>query len=66
FVRHDPVNLCDNFIDCGSSNAYAFTLRSFYINSAVNAFVYSFCSINFREQCLMLFRCKMEGESSLA
>ncbi|XP_076434934.1 vasopressin V1a receptor-like [Babylonia areolata] len=30
-------------------------LRSFYLNSSVNAFVYSFCSARFRYECRQLF-----------
>ncbi|KAK7091590.1 muscarinic acetylcholine receptor gar-3-like [Littorina saxatilis] len=33
------------------------TLRSFYINSAINPLVYSFCSCRFRHECRQLFRC---------
>ncbi|XP_076444353.1 uncharacterized protein LOC143282552 [Babylonia areolata] len=54
-VRNDPVNWCDNFTDCGY-NIYPIVIRSYYLNSAVNAFVYSFCNERFREKCKELFR----------
>ncbi|KAK7091586.1 tyramine receptor 1-like [Littorina saxatilis] len=34
------------------------SLRSYYINSAINPLVYSFCSWRFRHECRQLFRCK--------
>ncbi|XP_076444335.1 uncharacterized protein LOC143282542 [Babylonia areolata] len=54
-VRNDPVNWCENFTDCGY-NIYPIVIRSYYLNSAVNAFVYSFCNERFREECRKLFR----------
>ncbi|PVD36546.1 hypothetical protein C0Q70_03531 [Pomacea canaliculata] len=48
-----PSNMCDHFTDCGL-NMHGLTLRSYYINSAVNAFVYCFCSPKFRQQCRLL------------
>ncbi|KAL8604388.1 hypothetical protein ACOMHN_042218 [Nucella lapillus] len=67
-VRSDPVNWCDNFTECGY-NTYAIVIRSYYLNSAINAFVYSFCNGLFRQKCRDLFcdfgkkiRTRMFGE----
>ncbi|XP_076462416.1 uncharacterized protein LOC143294807 [Babylonia areolata] len=38
-------------------NLHQIALRSFFINSAVNPLVYSFCSIKFRKEC-RLFLCR--------
>nr|KAG5706568.1 hypothetical protein BaRGS_028739 [Batillaria attramentaria] len=54
-IRSDPVNWCENWTECGW-NTYAIVIRSYYINSAVNAFVYSFCNARFRLQCHLLFQ----------
>ena len=53
-IRRDPVNWCDNFTECGW-NMYAIVIRSIYLNSAVNAFVYSFCNARFRQECRGFF-----------
>ncbi|KAL8619313.1 hypothetical protein ACOMHN_056957 [Nucella lapillus] len=37
-------------------NLYTLGLKSYFINSIVNPFVYSFCSARFRHQCQHLFR----------
>ncbi|XP_070198459.1 octopamine receptor-like [Littorina saxatilis] len=47
FTGKYPPNLCPGYTDCGA-NITAFCLRSIYLNSAVNAFVYSYCSTHFR------------------
>ncbi|XP_025116170.1 uncharacterized protein LOC112577329 [Pomacea canaliculata] len=49
-----PVNLCDNFTDCGY-NFYALSLRSYYLHSASNAFIYSFWNSTFRKESRNLF-----------
>ncbi|PVD20638.1 hypothetical protein C0Q70_18796 [Pomacea canaliculata] len=53
-VSSDPANTCEDFTDCGM-NLYGLCLRSYYLNSAVNAVVYSFCNPRFRLQCRLLF-----------
>ncbi|KAK7114478.1 hypothetical protein V1264_000533 [Littorina saxatilis] len=56
FIRKDPVNWCPNLTDCSlSSNTYAIVIRSYYLNSVVNAFVYSFCNARFRQELKELF-----------
>ncbi|KAL8623705.1 hypothetical protein ACOMHN_004770 [Nucella lapillus] len=37
--------------DFWARNLHQIALRSFFINSAVNPLVYSFCSVRFREEC---------------
>lgn len=49
-----PVNWCENFVDCGW-NIRALSLRSYYLSSAVNAFVYSFLNPKFRYECWAMF-----------
>ena len=49
------MNWCEGFKHCGW-NVYAIVIRSCYINSAVNAFVYSFCNARFRQECRLLFQ----------
>ncbi|XP_076462623.1 uncharacterized protein LOC143294980 [Babylonia areolata] len=39
-------------------NGYHIALRSYFINSAVNPLVYSFCSARFRQECRRLCGCK--------
>ncbi|XP_070208870.1 uncharacterized protein [Littorina saxatilis] len=39
-------------------NVYHIVIRSYFINSAVNPLVYSFCSARFRQECSRLFNCK--------
>ncbi|KAL8623713.1 hypothetical protein ACOMHN_004777 [Nucella lapillus] len=39
-------------------NGYHISLRSYFLNSAVNPLVYSFCSARFRQECRRLFHCK--------
>ena len=66
-IRRDPVNWCDNFTECGW-NMYAIVIRSYHLNSAVNAFVYSFCNARFRQKCRELFRdlaSKLQSQSGL-
>ena len=52
-VRKEPINWCENFTDCGY-NIYPLSLRSYYLNSAVNAFVYGFYNGAFRKACRAL------------
>ncbi|XP_076444334.1 uncharacterized protein LOC143282541 [Babylonia areolata] len=51
----DPTIHCENFPNC-SSNIYDITIWSIYLNSAVNAFVYSMCNGRFRQKCKEFFR----------
>ncbi|KAK7493818.1 hypothetical protein BaRGS_00014959 [Batillaria attramentaria] len=45
-----PVNYCSNFTACGTfHNGLAIGLRSYYLNSGINAFVYSFFNPQFRK-----------------
>ncbi|KAK7498871.1 hypothetical protein BaRGS_00009963 [Batillaria attramentaria] len=70
-IRVEPINWCDNFTDCGW-NGEAIALRSMYLNSAVNAFVYSFCNPVFRQECLAVLgsvcsrRCVPENAMNMA
>ncbi|KAL8588652.1 hypothetical protein ACOMHN_001969 [Nucella lapillus] len=47
-TRTEAINLCDEFTKCEQNNLYALALRSYYLSSGVNAFIYSICSVIFR------------------
>ncbi|XP_076437008.1 D(2) dopamine receptor A-like [Babylonia areolata] len=50
----DPIDLCSQFTCC--DNRDALSLRSYYLSSAVNVFVYSIWSETFQATCRQLFR----------
>ena len=54
-MRTDPVNWCENFVNCGY-NMYAVSLRSYYLNSSANVFVYGLCNKKFRDESRCLLR----------
>ncbi|KAL8596471.1 hypothetical protein ACOMHN_065354 [Nucella lapillus] len=55
-TNNEVINLCDEFTKCGANNLHALGLRSFFLSSAVNAFIYSIFSRVFREKCKRLVK----------
>ncbi|KAL8623715.1 hypothetical protein ACOMHN_004779 [Nucella lapillus] len=47
----------DHMVTSMGLNSYHVSLRSYFLNSAVNPLVYSFCSARFRQECRRLFHC---------